>query len=329
MLLPQDVYAPDAYTLVYPEFVTANIGSPVVAADNPLTVQGVSLGKKLFFDTRLSKDHTISCASCHGQQHSFDDSNQFSKGVGGTLGDRNAMPIVNLAWSNRFFWDGRRNSLETQAHDPVSNPVEMASKWTDVVATLQKDGYYPGLFFKAFGTRTIDSNLVTKAIAQFERTLISFNSRYDMLFYMKEGMFTGNEMKGFEAFNKFGCPSCHMDGLLTDGTFRNNGLDSRPADSGLAKFTHNTADYGKFKVPTLRNVAVTAPYMHDGRFKTLTEVMSFYAGSIAFDSPNMDSNMHQLLNPPFMTRTERDNIIAFLGTLTDSTFLRKMDFMNH
>jgi len=329
VLLPGEIYAPVAYVLQYPDFVGLKIGGPALPADNPLTVEGVALGKKLFFDARLSGNNSVSCGSCHGQQHSFDDTTQFSIGVNGVPGDRNSMPLINLAWNSRFFWDGRRNSLEAQAHDPVVNPVEMNSNWPDVLMKLQKDTIYPGMFFKAFGTRKIDSQLAARAIAQFVRTLTSFNSRYDRLSYKGEDVFTFSEMKGYELFNKFLCPSCHKEGLLTDGSFRNNGLDLLPVDSGLAKFTHSPADYGKFKTPTLRNIALTAPYMHDGRFATLREVVFFYSNGVNMASPNLDTNMVHLTALAPMTRQQVDDLTAFLLTLTDSSFINNMDHMNH
>ena len=318
---PSEVYTPVSYAIQVPDFVNVFAGAPVIPADNPTTVSGVSLGRKLFYETMLSNDLTMNCASCHKQANSFDDSRQFSQGTPGTFGTRNAMPIVNLAWNNSFFWDGRRPSLEGQAHDPVANPIEMANSWPVVVTRLQQSATYPELFFKAFGTRVIDSNLVVKAIAQFERTLVSFNSRYDQYAYLHNPVLTSDEADGYELFQVFHCTSCHSYGLFTDHSFRNNGLDLAPADSGLAKFTHNPSDYGKFKVPSLRNVALTAPYMHDGRFATLDAVVNFYSRFVAAGSPNLDSNMTLILNGPTMTPTQRDHIVAFLETLTDSSFI--------
>ena len=314
-----DVYNPTAYSLKYPDFVTNHIGTPVIPPDNATTEEGVSLGRKLFYENMLSNDMTLNCGSCHKQANAFDDPRQFSQGTNGTFGSRNAMAIINMAWNNSFFWDGRRPSLEGQAHDPVANPIEMANTWPVVVQRLQQSATYPELFFKAFGTRTIDSTLVFKAIAQFERTLISFNSRYDQYVYLQTSALTSQEANGYELFQIFHCTSCHSYGLFTDHSFRNNGLDLTPADSGLAKFTNNPSDYGKFKVPTLRNIALTAPYMHDGRFTTLEQVLSFYSRNVNHSSPNIDSTMSFFTTQ--ISVSQQADIVAFLKTLTDSSFI--------
>jgi len=201
------------------------------------------------------------------------------------------------------------------------NPIEMNSKWTEVVSRLQQDPNYPGLFYAAFGTRTVDSTLVVRAIAQFERTLISFNSNCDKYIYLHLPALTPQQANGYELFQVFKCTGCYTYGLFTDNTFRNNGLDLQPQDSGLAKFTHLTSDYGKFKVPSLRNVAVSGPYMHDGRFTTLAQVVAFYNKSVVQSSPNLDSNMHFFTHANAMTSDQQADIVAFLETLTDSTFL--------
>ena len=314
-------YSPTPYPLQYPAFVTSFTNAPVIPADNPTTIQGVTLGRQLFYEKMLSNDMTMNCGSCHKQPNAFDDARQFSQGTNGTFGTRNAMAIVNTAWGARFFWDGRRSSLEGQAHDPITNPIEMANKWPVVMQRLQQSNTYPELFFQAFGTRIIDSDLIVKAIAQFERTLISFNSRYDQYIYLHGNTLTPDEADGYELFQVFHCTGCHTYGLFTDGSFRNNGLDLLPSDSGLAKFTHNEADYGKFKVPTLRNIAQTAPYMHDGRFATLEDVVNFYNKSVNQSSPNLDSTMQHFTAANAMTTTQKAHIVAFLKTLTDSNFI--------
>ena len=280
----------------------------------------------MFFDKLLSGDGTMSCARCHQPANAFDDTAKFSRGITGQLGGRNAMAIVNMAWNTRFFWDGRRSSLEEQAHDPVTNPIEMNTTWPSVVNRLQHNGDYPSMFYSAFGTSTIDSNLVVKAIAQFERTLISFNSLYDKYAYLGTGIMTSQQANGYELFQLFKCTQCHTYGLFTDKSFRNNGLDLAPADSGLAKFTHMPGDYGKFKVPTLRNIANSGPYMHDGRFTTLAEVVNFYSKNVQQGSPTLDSNMHFFVPANKMTAQQQADIVAFLETLTDSTFLTNPAF---
>jgi cytochrome c peroxidase len=292
-------------------------------SDNPLTTEGIFLGRKLFYEKMLSNDMTMSCASCHKQENGFDDPRPFSQGTNGSFGDRNAMAIINLGWDKHFFWDGRRNSLEGQAHDPVTNPIEMANNWPDVVQRLQASGEYRELFFKAFGTRTVDSNLVVKAIAQFERTLVSFNSRFDKYYYMGDSSaLNEQEKRGLNIFTGKGlCKNCHlMNTLLTDLEFRNNGLDESPKDAGLMKFTGNAADNGKFKVPTLRNIAVTAPYMHDSRFATLEEVVTFYSSQVKQNSPNLDEHMPEFKSGLNLTVQEKADLVAFLKSLTDKDF---------
>jgi len=320
----EEVYSPTAAKVAVPEYVVKFVGDMPHPADNPLTEQGVSLGRMLFYEKMLSNDRSMSCASCHKQENAFDDPRPFSKGTNGSLGDRNAMAIVNAAWDKHFFWDGRRSTLEGQAHDPVTNPIEMANTWPEVVARLQASSNYPGLFFKAFGTRTIDSNLVVKAIAQFERTLVSFNSRFDKYYHARDTtVFTDQEKRGLALFTGKGlCNNCHlMNSLLTDRDIRNNGLDENPADAGLMKFTGHPGDKGKFKVPTLRNIAVTAPYMHDSRFATLEEVLNFYSSGIKQASPNIDEHMPDFGSGVNFSAQEKADLIAFLKTFTDDEFL--------
>lgn len=328
VVAPEEVYNPTAKTIAVPAYVVNYIGEMKHPSDNKLTEEGIALGRKLFYDKRLSNDGTMACATCHKQENGFDDFRQFSQGTNGSFGDRNAMPIINLAWANAFFWDGRRKTMEEQAHDPVTNPIEMANTWPEVVSRLQADAQYPSLFFKAFGTRAIDSNLVVKAIAQFERTMVSFNTRFDKYFYQNDGSaLNASEQRGLMLFTGDGlCNTCHMmNTLFTDHQFRNNGLDAVPADAGLMKFTGNETDRGKFKVPGLRNIAQTAPYMHDGRFSTLEEVVNFYSTGVRQSSPNIDEHM-----PPFgaglnLSVQDKSDLVAFLKSLSDEEFLKRED----
>lgn len=323
------VYNPTLKTIDIPAYVKSYVGAVVHPEDNALTEEGVSLGRKLFYEKMLSDNNTISCASCHKQENAFDDPRPFSQGTNGAFGDRNAMAIINPGWEKQLFWDGRRNSLEGQAHDPVTNPIEMANTWPVVVQRLQASSRYPDLFYKAFGTRTIDSHLVVKAIAQFERTLVSFNSRFDKYYHLGDTtVFSQQEKDGLSIFvGKGMCNNCHlMNALLTDREFRNNGLDLNPVDAGLMKFTGNEADRGKFKVPTLRNIAVTAPYMHDSRFTTLEQVVDFYSGNVHQGSPNIDEHMPAFGTGLGLTAKEKADLVAFLKTLTDASFLNNPDF---
>jgi len=321
--------SPTAHSVNVPDFVNnfALLGPMPIPADNPLTKEGIALGRKLFYEKKLSGDNTMACASCHAQELAFSDNNQFSEGITGDLGDRQAMAIINSAWDDLFFWDGRAVSLEDQAFGPVVNEVELNTTWTEVEARLQSDSEYPELFNKAFGTKTIDSVLVSKAIAQFERTMVSFNSRFDRFFYGSEDIFTDSEERGFDLFfDKAECVHCHSGPMLTDFTFRNNGLDATFDDIGLGKVTGLASDEGKFKVTTLRNIAQTAPYMHDGRFATLEEVIDHYNSGVDSLSPNLDEEMMHFTEGLELTDQEKVDLIAYLNTFTDYTYLANPDF---
>lgn len=325
---PEEIYNPTAKTITVPQYVINYLGEMPHPDYNKLTEEGVALGRKLFYDKMLSNDGTMACATCHKQANGFDDFRQFSQGTNGTFGDRNAMPIINLGWATSFFWDGRRKTMEDQAHDPVTNPIEMANNWPEVVKRLQADAIYPSLFFKAFGTRTIDSNMVVKAIAQFERTMVSFNTKFDKYFYQNDtNALNAAEKRGLMLFTGDAlCNTCHMmNTLFTDHQFRNNGLDVNPADAGLMKFNSKPDDRGKFKVPGLRNIAQTAPYMHDGRFATLEDVVNFYSSGVKQNSPNIDEHMVPFGNGLNLTAQQKSDLIAFLKTLSDQEFLTRQD----
>jgi len=328
---PTDIvsYNPTALTIQVPAFVKNYVGDIKHPTDNPLTVEGVALGRKLFYEKMLSDNMTISCGSCHKQENAFDDPRPFSEGTHGAFGDRNAMAIVNLGWNTAFFWDGRRTTMEDQAHDPVTNPIEMANTWPVVVERLQNSTVYPDLFYKSFGTRTVDSNLVVKAIAQFERTLVSYNSPFDKYYYNGDSSaLTAQEKNGLSIFTEKGlCNNCHLvNTQFTDNMFSNNGLDVNPVDAGRMKFTGQSADRGKFKVPTLRNIAQSAPYMHDSRFKTLEEVVDFYSSKIQQSSPNIDEHMPDFGSGLNLTMQEKADLVAFLKTLSDQEFLTNPKF---
>jgi len=323
---PEEFWNPTPYQLQIPE------GFPdmLIPEGNPMTLEGVSLGRKLFYDPILSADNTQSCASCHGQGFGFtDNGRQFSIGIDGIAGTRNAMPIINAGWMPTLFWDGRDPSLESQALEPVPNPIEMHQQWPDATAKLQAHPDYPDLFFNAFGTREIDSSYVVKAIAQFERTLISGNSKWDK--YLRgEVELSQAESKGFEIFftEKGDCFHCHSTILFTDNLFHNNGLDSEFADLGRFDVTANTNDRGKFKTPTLRNIIYTGPYMHDGRFETLEEVIDFYSEGLQF-SATIDPLMKNVNQGGIqLTDDEKQNLLAFIKTLTDTAFISNPEFSN-
>ena len=310
-----------------------------VAKHNPVTIEGALLGRYLFYDPILSSDSTISCASCHKQQYAFSDApNPFSTGRNGVLMRRNTMPLFNLAWYPAFFWDGRAADLEEQVFHPVRAYDEMNLDWEIASKRLKQNSFYTPLFKQAFGTTKIDSTHISNAIAQFMRTLLSYQSKYDRVLAGQEYL-SPDEYAGFVLMNdqsKGDCLHCHStDGsvLGTDLRFSNNGLDaiSNPfsySDPGRGAITGKTSDYGTFIIPSLRNVVLTGPYMHDGRFSTLEDVLDFYSEGIQM-SVNIDSKMqyaHQ--GGVNLTHLEKQQIIAFLHTLTDSTFISNPEFSN-
>ncbi len=318
---------------------TLNFFPPIADTSNNPSTEGFELGRMLFYDPILSSDSTFSCASCHRQEVAFSDApNQFSKGIKGEKLTRNTTPLYNLAWYQAMFWDGRAKTIEEQAFHPVRAINEMALNWKDAEFRINRHAIYPELFFNAFGNQKIDSHLITKAIGQFERSLISNNSKYDQVL-RGERYLTPDEYKGFELMNdqtKGDCLHCHTtdaNALGTTGTFSNNGLDKAVVlddyvDRGQASITGKIDDLGKFKIPSLRNVAVTPPYMHDGRFKTLEEVLDFYSEEVN-NSLNVDSKMTSAhRGGVHLTEQEKKQIILFLHTLTDSTFLTNPAFSN-
>lgn len=315
------------YAIPLPSFVGDYFDKMPLDPDNPLTVEGVALGRKLFYDKRLSGNNTISCGSCHKQQFSFADNKALSLGMGDSIGIISTMPLFNLGWARSYFWNGRAPTLIEQAHDPVINRIEMAGTWGQALEKLQKDPKYPAMFKKVFGSDTINSGMVLKAITQFELTLVSFNTRFDKYYFEgRADVLTPQEERGLDIFFGFGsCNHCHSDVLLTDNYFRNNGLDSVPAP-GLYNTTGKETDRGRMKVPSLRNIALTAPYMHDGRFKTLEEVVDFYSSAIHPQSPNIDEHMIPLKRGLQLTDEQKADLVAFLHTLTDSSFINNKAF---
>lgn len=321
--------APTPYQPSLPSWFNDSIGSVPQPPNNPWTVEGVALGRKLFYEPALSDNYTMSCATCHVQEHGFSDPLALSVGTDGSVGTRNAMATFNLAWDHFFFWDGRRASLEEQAHDPVTNNIEMRNTWPVVVQRLQADPLYPPLFRAAFGTDIIDSNLVTKAISQFERSLLSFNSRFDRFRYGGDSSaLSPAEIRGKDLFFRDAhCVDCHVDPLIGDGLLRNNGVGYTLSDMGLADITGNPAHRGKFKVTSLRNIASTAPYMHDSRFATLAQVVDFYAQDVDVSDPDIDAHMQPWLAGQIdLDAQERADLVAFMLSLTDSTFLTNSAF---
>jgi cytochrome c peroxidase len=304
---------------------------------NPLTVEGAALGRFLFYDPILSADSSLSCAGCHNQKAAFSDApNAFSKGVNFNTSGRNAMPLFNLAWHPAFFYDGRALTLEDQVSHPLLASNEMNSKWSDIILKLNKSNFYRKKFDALYRNKTIDSTHVKNVIAQFLRTLISHESRFDKLLLGKIKL-SAEEFNGFRIMNdqtKGDCLHCHpTDGnrMLTTMAYSNNGLDSvtdpdKYIDKGRGAVTGQKKDNGKFMIPSLRNIALTAPYMHDGRFKTLEEVMEFYTSGVHV-SVNIDSKMGMAYQKGVkLSEKEKKEVIAFLKTLTDSVFISKEEF---
>ncbi len=331
------------YILDYPLEITA----PVVSIDNPLTEEGIALGRKLFYDKILSANNTQACATCHDLKFGFSDTNKFSKGIDGILGTRNAMPLFNLDWKiHGFFWDGRSPNMEAQALQPIQNPIEMHETLGGVVAKLKAHPEYPDLFKQVFGTADIKPEMVGKAIAQFERTMLSFNSTFDKLnlnqkylsyshkilngdtnsFHQISSSVERGMLVFYMANQRFSahCSHCHgsqprgKDLLFTDDRYHNNGLVTFP-DSGRASFTKNPYDMGFFITPSLRNLAYTAPYMHDGSLKTLKDVIDHYVNGVQnLTDPITKTDFSK---PLPLTQSDKDDLLNFLLSLTDSSFI--------
>lgn len=313
---------------------------------NPVTVEGVALGKQLFFDPILSKDFTVSCGTCHEPEKSFSSNFAITPGVEGALGRRNAMTLVNLAWYKALNWDGRETVIRNQNIIPVQDPNEMHLPWPQAVDRVRNDAEYIELFDQAFPGEPIDQALITKALEQFQLTLISYNAPFDK-FLRGEGTVSESVLRGFEIFRteQGDCFHCHSETnspelfVTTRLIFTNNGLDTVLAgeqfeDRGFGAVSGNPEDNGKFKIPTLRNLAYTAPYMHDGRFNTLDEVIDMYNRGPA-PSPTMDETQkadaemrletfgHWGLNLSEQDKTDLKN---FLLSLSDETFVTNPAF---
>jgi cytochrome c peroxidase len=315
--------------------IPTGMPQPALPEDNPLTVEGILLGRQLFYDPILSLDSSQSCASCHNPAFGFtDNGSAFSVGVDGSVGDRNSMPLHNLAWHQTFFWDGRSPSLREQALDPISNPIEMKEDVMHVVVKLQRQPRYQAAFEAAFGEDVVTPERMGLAMEQFMLTILSGGeSKFDRFEAGLESL-TPEEELGLQLFNGESNPNsptpgadcfhCHGGALFTNHKFMNNGLDSSLTDLGLGAVTGKASDDGKFKVPSLRNIAYTAPYMHDGRFQTLEQVIEFYDSGVAPNSPNLDPSMvgfvqmHSGATGLNLTLAQRQALVAFLNTLTDT-----------
>ncbi len=288
--------------------------------NNQPTERGFELGKMLFYDPGLSVDGTVSCGTCHQQFAGFANlDHSTSHGVNNCFGKRNAPVIFNLIWKDNLFLDGGVKNLEVAPLNALTDSCEMRNELNNILNYLKNKPEYQQKFARAFDSDEITSQKILKALAQFTGTMVSADSRYDQ---MKKGKlaFTTQENSGLQLFRQK-CENCHKEPLFSDNSFRNNGLDLTSYDLGRATITELPADEGKFKVPTLRNVEVSRPYMHDGRFKNLEEVLDHYQNGI-----KTNKNLDPLLKELSLTDQDKADIIAFLKTLTDHTFLKNQKF---
>ncbi len=319
------------------------IGDDNTPSDNLITDEGATLGRVLFYDVRLSKNYTISCSSCHLQENAFTDPEALSVGFEGERTPRNSMSLANARFyeNGRFFWDERAATLEEQTLMPIQDHIEMGMELADLELRLSEQAYYEDLFTAAFGDSQITSERISKALSQFIRSMVSVKSKWDDGLELLNGPLdhtsqfsnmTPDENAGAAIFLDRGkCITCHQTEALTGVAATNNGLDMVYADNGLGDVLNDPTKNGVFKVPSLKNIAVTGPYMHDGRFQTLEEVVDHYSTGVAAH-PNLDFRLKEFntdsprrLN---LTPTEKNQLIAFLHTLTDEEFLTDENFSN-
>lgn len=286
--------------------------------DNPYTEQKAELGRYLFYDKRFSRDSSVSCGTCHKAEFAFSDSgNAFSKGFHGLLGTRNSPSLTNTGYNTSYFWDGTVLTLEKQALAPIINPVEMNMDTDTLLIRLRTDAVYAPLFTSAWGSPEITLERVTKSIATFQRTLVSGSSPFDDWNRGKTDAISVSAQRGYDLF--FGeegdCFHCHASYNFTDNMFHNNATELFPSDEGRYRMTNDPADKGKFRTPTLRNIALTPPYMHDGKFQTLEQVLIHYnSGGKTTDNKDI------LMRPLGLSEQDRSDIIEFLRSLTDRKF---------
>lgn len=288
--------------------------------NNPVSKNKILLGRALFYDPILSADSTISCTSCHLQYTAFTHiDHSLSHGINGKIGTRNSPALFNLAWTPLFMWDGAINHIDMQPLAPIAHPAEMASSLDSVLIKLRRSAIYPSLFRNAFGDTTISGERMLKAMSQFMLTIISSNSKYDKVMRKEKGIaFTDKEEKGYVLF-KANCAVCHKEPLFTTNGFAGNGLpvDTTLNDIGRMKITGSHTDSLHFKIPSLRNIEYSYPYMHDGRFKRLQDVIEHYNSGIVHNA----ALSAELSKPMSFTSNEKVDLLAFLLTLTDKDFL--------
>jgi len=292
--------------------------------NNSISSAQFELGRKLFYEPLLSRNNTISCGSCHINQHAFTHhGHDISHGIDDKLGTRNTMPLMNLAWADNYFWDGGVLHLDLSPVAPIENPVEMDETLSNVINKLNNHKEYPMLFEKAYGNKEINSINLLKSLSTFMLTLVSSNSKYDQVINGKS-TFSTEELAGYEIF-KNNCSSCHKEPLFTDYSFRDNGIGLNTIkDYGRYTITNLEQDKLKFKVPSLRNLKYTAPYMHDGKFYTLESVINHYRFQIQ-DTPNLDPILKEKRKIDLSVE-QVDNLISFLNTLNDESFINDKRF---
>jgi cytochrome c peroxidase len=290
---------------------------------NKLTKEKILLGRVLFYDPILSKDSTISCNSCHSPFSAFTHvDHALSHGIHDSIGTRNSPALMNLAWQKTFMWDGAINNLDMQSLAPISHPAEMANSLNEVVIKLNRSNLYKKLFYGAFKDSVATGEHTLKAIAQFMLTMVSANSKYDKVMN-KKAEFTVQEQNGYQIF-KNNCAACHTEPLFTNSEFANNGIGLDPIlnDIGRMKVTQRKEDAYKFKVPTLRNIEFSYPYMHDGRFKKLKDVLNHYTTGVK-KSETLDATLQKDI---VLNANEKVDLMAFLLTLSDKEFLFDAQF---
>lgn len=300
---------------------------------NETTDEGASLGRVLFHDVNLSIDQTISCETCHQQAAGFSDNHRFSTGIHGAQTVRNSMTLTNMAYARRFFWDRRVNGLENQVLIPIEHPEEMGLSLEDMVTRVESSNDYPALFTAAFGDATVTSDRVARALSQYIRSIYSYRSRYDVGIENDFVNFTEEELLGKTIFfnGETKCNQCHMTDVFYSPSAMNNGLDLEYTDGGVFNQTGNPNDAGEFKVVTLRNLGFTAPYMHDGRFETLEEVVEHYNSGLAAH-PNITDQLtveSQIGGTPVqmnLSEEEKAALVAFLHTLDDHELINDVRF---
>lgn len=348
-ILPATRIAYSTIHLLPAHFVNDNAARYVAPADNPVTDAGATLGRVLFYDKKLSLNNNTACATCHKQELAFTDNKRLSEGFMGGQTRRHSMSLNNIAYIDAggggngrggaatmgFFWDTRAATLEIQALAPIQDPTEMGMTLDSLTKRLAQTDYYKPLFASAFGSADVTSDRIAKALAQFMRSLITYRSKFDIGLQTNFQNFTAQENRGRAIFNgrDGNCATCHGTRQLIMERPENNGLDAvSTTDLGLAEVTGNQRDAGRFRVPSLRNIELTAPYMHDGRLLTLEEVVEHYNSRVQ-PHPNLSNqlrannqaNMPRRLN---LSTADKQALVAFLKTLTDAEFIKDTRFSN-